>query len=171
MVDVRIFTDGACSGNPGRGGYATVIVAPGGTFELSGHEPATTNNRMELLAVIVALAAVEVGRRVCVSSDSKYVIDPLTKNWTAGWLKRQWRKADGSPVASADLWKRVLAEGRQYRGVQWSWVRAHNGNLYNERADALATHARDGQVVTLRPIGSTKSWADRSSSHFRTVRF
>lgn len=170
MVDVKIFTDGACSGNPGRGGYAAVIVAPGGTFELSGHEPATTNNRMELLAAIEALAAVEVGPRVCVSSDSKYVIDPLTKNWIAGWLKRKWRKADGLPVANADLWKRVLAEDLRHGGVEWSWVRAHNGNLYNERADQLAKSARDGQVVTLRAIGSTESWADRSS-HFRSVRF
>lgn len=147
-----------------------MIVTPGGTFELSGHEPATTNNRMELLAVIEALAVTEVGQRVCVSSDSKYVIDPLTKNWTDGWLKREWRKADGSPVANADLWKRLLAEDRRHGGVEWRWVRGHNGNVYNERADALATNARDGQVVTFRLIGSAESWAGRSSN-FRSVRF
>lgn len=147
-----------------------MIVTPGGTLELSGHEPATTNNWMELLAVIEALAVVEVGQRVCVSSDSKYVIDTLTKNWTGGWLKREWRKADGSPVANADLLKRVLAEDRRHGGVEWSWVRGHNGNVYKERADALATNARDGQVVTFRLIGLTESWADRSSN-FRSVRF
>lgn len=170
MVDVKIFTDGACSGNPGRGGYAAVIVTPGGTYELSGHEPATTNNRMELRAVIEALAAVEVGQGVCVSSDSRYLVDAFSKHWTAGWLKRKWRKADGSPVPNADLWKRILAEDRRHGGVEWRWVRAHNGNLYNERADQLAKSARDGQVVRLRLIGSTETWADRSNN-FQSVRF
>jgi ribonuclease HI len=133
---VALHTDGACSGNPGPGGWGAILVAGGQEKELCGGEAATTNNRMELMAVIVGLETLTRPCSVTVYSDSKYVIDGIT-GWIHGWKKRGWKKADGKPVLNADLWQRLdAARGRHQ--VSWQWVKGHAGDVMNERADALA---------------------------------
>jgi ribonuclease HI len=140
-AQVDIYTDGACRGNPGPGGWAAVLMSGGRERELSGAESATTNNRMELLAVINALGALK--RRVSarVYTDSQYVRLGMTE-WLAGWKARGWRTADRKPVRNQDLWQQLdeLAAGHD---VEWHWVKGHSGNPGNERCDALANAAID----------------------------
>jgi ribonuclease HI len=139
---VEVYADGACKGNPGPGGWGVLLVAEGRERELHGGEPATTNNRMELTAVIRALEALPHGSRVLLYTDSQYVQKGMTE-WIASWKRRGWRTADKKPVKNEDLWKHLdeLARDRQ---VAWHWVRGHNGHPGNERADALANKGVDG---------------------------
>ena len=147
-AEVEIFTDGACSGNPGPGGWGVVLrwrPPPRGLSrgapeyvekELSGSEPATTNNRMELTAAIMGLGALKRPCRVRLYSDSQYLRDGISK-WIAGWKARGWRTADKKPVKNVDLWQQLEAAAEPHR-VEWVWVRGHAGHPENERADALA---------------------------------
>jgi ribonuclease HI len=142
---VEIFADGACSGNPGPGGWGTVLRSGGHEKELSGFEPETTNNRMELTAVIESLALLKRHTPVAIYTDSEYVKNGITR-WHTGWVRRNWRNAAGDPVANMDLWRRLLDASARHK-VDWRWVRGHSGNPMNERADALATIARDRMMA------------------------
>ncbi len=137
MADVVIYADGACKGNPGPGGWGVWMVAGGHEKELFGGEAHTTNNRMELTAVIQALGALKRRCSVVLYTDSQYVKDGIT-TWIHGWKKRGWLTADKKPVKNAELWRR-LDELNAAHDVQWRWVRGHAGDPGNERADMLAT--------------------------------
>ncbi len=134
---VEMFTDGACSGNPGPGGWGTVLRYNGVERELSGGEENTTNNRMELTAVIEGLRALKQPCRVLLRTDSKYVADGVLKGWADGWQKRGWRKADGKPALNPDLWEQLLELLGQH-DVEITWIKGHNGHPENERCDRLA---------------------------------
>ena len=136
---VEIYTDGACSGNPGPGGWGAILVHGKVEKELSGYEPETTNNRMEMTAAIKALAALKTSCRVDLYTDSTYVKDGFTK-WLKDWKKRGWKTADKKPVKNADLWQE-LEEAASRHDIKWHWVRGHDGHEYNERADTLARNA------------------------------
>jgi len=136
---VEIFTDGACKGNPGPGGWAAILRAGGKEKELSGAEPQTTNNRMELMGAIGGLRALTKPCRVTLSTDSKYVMDGITK-WVFGWQRNGWKTADRKPVKNADLWQALIEATRTHQ-VTWQWVKGHAGHPENERADALANEA------------------------------
>ena len=133
---VEIYTDGACKGNPGPGGWGVLLKRDGGTRELHGGEPHTTNNRMELTAVIRALEALEPGTRAKLHTDSQYVHLGISK-WIRDWKRRGWRTAEKKPVKNEDLWRRLDELAAQHQ-VDWIWVRGHVGNAGNERADELA---------------------------------
>ncbi len=135
---VEIFTDGACSGNPGPGGYGAILRYGEVTKELSGGEANTTNNRMELTAVITALETLNRPCDVIVTTDSKYIVDSITKGWVYGWKKRGWKKSDKSPALNVDLWERMLAMLEKHK-VEFAWIKGHNGHVENERCDELAT--------------------------------
>ena len=142
MKHVDIYTDGACRGNPGPGGWGAILVYNGIEKELSGGEPETTNNRMELTAVISALTALKEPCEITLTSDSKYVIDGITKGWAESWRARGWKKADKSPALNPDLWEKLLNLLDLHK-VTFVWVRGHNGHSYNERCDTLATTFAD----------------------------
>jgi ribonuclease HI len=133
---IEIWTDGACSGNPGPGGWGVLIHINGEVTELFGGERATTNNRMELMAAIEALKAIPPGASAILNVDSLYVKDGLTK-WIKGWKKNGWKTASKDPVKNQDLWQALDALAAA-RTLDWNWVRGHNGDAGNERADALA---------------------------------
>lgn len=137
MKSVDIFTDGACSGNPGPGGWGAVLRFAGKEKELSGGEENTTNNRMELTAVIKALEALKEPCEVRLVTDSKYVSDGLSKGWARSWQKNGWRKADKKPALNSDLWERLLTL-TDIHGVTVEWVKGHAGHPENERCDRLA---------------------------------
>ncbi|MFM5907457.1 MAG: ribonuclease HI [Novosphingobium sp.] len=139
MKQVEIFTDGACKGNPGPGGWGAILRMGHHEKELSGGDPATTNNRMELLAVIRALGALKEPCKVKLHTDSRYVIDGIT-GWVFGWQKNGWKNAAKKPVANADLWQDLLVATRPHK-VEWIWVKGHDGHPENERADELASNA------------------------------
>ncbi|MBS1913204.1 MAG: ribonuclease HI [Bacteroidetes bacterium] len=141
--DVTIYTDGACSGNPGPGGYGVVLLAGGKRLELSEGYRRTTNNRMELLAVIAALERLNRPCAVRLYSDSQYVVDSVTKRWVYSWQRNNWRKADKKPALNVDLWKRLLPLLEKHT-VEFKWVRGHNNNVENERCDELAVAASFG---------------------------
>ena len=134
---VHIFTDGACKGNPGPGGWGALLRISETEKELSGGEALTTNNRMELTAAIRGLQALKRPCRVLLTTDSRYVMDGLTK-WIHGWLKNGWKTADKKPVKNADLWQELLAAAAAHR-VEWKWVKGHAGHDENERVDQLAS--------------------------------
>ena len=136
---IEIFTDGACSGNPGPGGWGAVMRFKGVEKELSGGEPATTNNRMELMAAIAALEALKRPSEVALTTDSTYLRDGITR-WIHDWKRRNWKTAAKKPVKNVDLWQRLEAAIAPHR-VTWHWVRGHTGHPENERADALARAA------------------------------
>ena len=138
---VEIFTDGACRGNPGPGGWAALLRTGGKERILSGGETPTTNNRMELTAAIEALAALKRPCRVALHTDSQYVRDGITK-WIHGWLRNGWRTADRKPVKNAELWQRLLDAAAPHQ-IAWHWVKAHSGHAENERVDALACAEAD----------------------------
>jgi ribonuclease HI len=139
LPHVEIATDGACKGNPGRGGWGALIRFGAREKELSGGEPVTTNNRMELMAAIQALNALTKPCHVTLSTDSRYVMDGLTK-WIHGWRKNGWKTADRKPVKNAELWQALLDAAAPHR-VEWKWVKGHAGHPDNERADKLASDA------------------------------
>ncbi len=136
---VEIFTDGACSGNPGPGGWGALLRFGDRERELSGGEEQTTNNRMELTAVIQALAALKRPCRITLHTDSKYVLDGYER-WMPGWKKRGWKTADNKPVKNQDLWE-ALDQGIKGHAVTWVWVKGHAGHAENERVDQLAVLA------------------------------
>ena len=142
MKTVEIYTDGACSGNPGPGGWGAVLRYQGKEKELSGGEAMTTNNRMELTAVIEALEALKEPCAVELWSDSKYVVDALEKGWARGWQKKGWIKADKKPALNPDLWARLL-ELSETHELRCHWVKGHADNEFNNRCDALAVAARE----------------------------
>ena len=141
LPHVEIFTDGACRGNPGPGGWGAVLRAGAHEREIFGYEPHTTNNRMEMMAAIQALAALKRPSDVLLTTDSQYLHKGLTE-WLAGWKKRGWRTASRQPVKNADLWQNLEAEVARHK-VRWAWVRGHSGHPENERADRLANRAID----------------------------
>lgn len=138
--DIIIYTDGACTGNPGPGGYGTVIIEGGNRIELSGGYRMTTNNRMELTAIIEGLTSLKTPSQVSLYSDSKYVVDAVTKGWAKKWRSRDWFKSDGNPAKNPDLWVRLL-DLLDIHDVSFVWVRGHAGNRENERCDHLAVAA------------------------------
>lgn len=140
MKKINLYTDGACSGNPGPGGWGAVLEFNGTRKELSGGSADTTNNRMELLGVISGLEALREPCEVTLCSDSKYVIDGLSKGWAKGWRARGWKKSDKTPALNSDLWARLL-ELTEIHTMKYVWVRGHNGHAENERCDALAVAA------------------------------
>ena len=140
MKKVAIYTDGACSGNPGKGGWGAVLVYRSAEKELSGGEKNTTNNRMELTAVIMALKELKEPCEVTVTTDSKYVCDAINRGWLESWRKNGWRKADKKPALNVDLWEELLTLLAVHK-VEFVWVKGHNGHPYNERCDKLAVSA------------------------------
>ncbi len=144
MDQVEIFTDGACSGNPGPGGWGTILRAKGTEKELSGAEKDTTNNRMEMMAVIVGLEALQRACQVKITTDSQYVMKGMME-WLPGWKKRNWVTAGKKAVKNVDLWQR-LEKAAQGHELEWAWVRGHQGHVENERADQLAVAAREALV-------------------------
>lgn len=139
MKQIEIYTDGACSGNPGPGGWGAVLVYNGKEKELSGSEKNTTNNRMELTAVIMALNALNQPCEVKLTTDSKYVCDAINKSWVYSWRKNGWKKSDKKPALNVDLWKELLSLLEKHE-VQFIWVKGHNGHKYNEICDTLAVN-------------------------------
>ncbi|MCR5110829.1 MAG: ribonuclease HI [Ruminococcus sp.] len=146
MKSVEIFTDGACSGNPGPGGYGVVLRfrSQEKTFEkeLSGGDKSTTNNRMELMGVIQGLSALKEPCQVTLTTDSKYVVDSITKGWVYGWKKKGWIKSDKKPALNVDLWEMLLPLLEKHK-VTFNWVKGHAGHPENERCDRLAVEQRD----------------------------
>ncbi len=138
---VEIFTDGACSGNPGVGGYGAILRYNGQQKEISGFEAETTNNRMELMAVIRALESLNRSCRVCVVTDSKYVVKGITE-WIHNWKRNSWKTSGKKDVLNKDLWLRLLNLAEKY-DIAWQWVRGHDGHLENEQCDRLAREAID----------------------------
>tara|TARA_R110001606_G_scaffold395213_2_gene567165 strand:- start:61290 stop:61727 length:438 start_codon:yes stop_codon:yes gene_type:complete len=141
MDKIEIFTDGACSGNPGPGGWGAILRSKGVEKELSGGEKDTTNNRMEMMAVIVALEALTRPCEVTVTTDSQYVMKGMME-WLPGWKKRNWLTAAKKPVKNVDLWQRMEKAAVSHK-LDWVWVRGHQGHIENERADQLAVTARE----------------------------
>ena len=139
---VTIYTDGACSGNPGPGGWGAILSYKGMEKEISGGEKQTTNNRMELTAVIKALSALKESCVVELYSDSKYVIDALEKGWALGWRKKNWIKSDKKPALNPDLWAELLELTAKHE-MHYHWVKGHADNEFNERCDRMAVAERD----------------------------
>ena len=139
MQEVTIYSDGACEGNPGPGGYAAIVDIGGERREILGSEKQTTNNRMELKAVIAALGTLPEPSSVRVVTDSQYVANGM-RSWIHGWKRKGWRNASGEPVKNRDLWEELDRLARPHR-VRWEWIRGHSGHPENERADALARRA------------------------------
>lgn len=142
MKTVQVYTDGACSGNPGPGGWGAILCYQGHERELSGGEANTTNNRMELSGVIAALQCLKEPCRVELYSDSKYVIDGLSKGWAKSWRSKGWIKSDRKPALNPDLWETLLTLTERHE-MEYHWVKGHADNAYNNRCDALAVHERE----------------------------
>lgn len=140
LKEVQIFSDGACSGNPGPGGYGVILRCDGYEKELSGGEPHTTNNRMELLGVITGLEALKYPCRVVIQTDSRYVVDGIEKGWARSWRKNGWIKSDKKPALNSDLWERLLNLLERHE-VRFTWIKGHAGHPENERCDRLAVEA------------------------------
>ena len=143
MKIVDIFTDGACKGNPGPGGWGALLRTGSAEKELSGSEPDTTNNRMEMTGVICALHALTEPCSVRLHTDSRYVIDGMTK-WIVGWQRKGWVNASKKPVANQDLWLALIAAAKPHQ-IAWIWVKGHAGHAENERVDRLASDAAEAQ--------------------------
>lgn len=137
MKKVNIYTDGACSGNPGKGGWGAILIYNDIEKEISGGADDTTNNRMELTAVIMALEMLKQPCEVTLTTDSKYVCDAVVKGWLYNWEKNNWKKADKKPALNVDLWQQLLPLLEKHK-VTFEWIKGHNGNPYNERCDRLA---------------------------------
>ena len=137
MKKVYIYTDGACSGNPGPGGWGAILVYNGREKAMCGGEKETTNNRMELTAALSALEALREPCDVVLTSDSKYLVDAVEKGWLESWRKKNWKKADGKPALNPDLWERIWQQLQKHT-VEFIWIKGHAGYEYNERCDAMA---------------------------------
>jgi ribonuclease HI len=144
---VEIWTDGGCKPNPGPGGWAVILKFKGTVKELSGGEMETTNNRMELTAAAEALGALTRPCSVVLHTDSEYLKNGITR-WHTGWVRKNWRNAAGDPVKNMDLWQRILDAAKPHC-IEWLWVRGHSGNEMNERADQLATAARERMKISV----------------------
>lgn len=158
--DIHIYTDGSAIGNPGPGGYGIILILDGETMEFAQGFQYTTNNRMEMLAVITALEKIpdiHRNRKVIVHSDSQYTINGITKGWAKSWKKRGWKKADGKPALNPDLWKRMLAVTEQYSGLTFKWIKGHAGHPLNERVDELANRSARSSVGLLVDEGYTRA--------------
>ena len=142
LPHVEIFTDGACKGNPGPGGWGALIRMGAREKEVSGGDPLTTNNRMELMAAIKALEALTKPCRVKLTTDSNYVRDGIMK-WIHGWMRNGWKTSDRKPVKNADLWQMLLEASKRHQ-VEWHWVKGHSGHAENDRVDELACAAAEG---------------------------
>ena len=142
MKHVDIYTDGACRGNPGKGGWGAILIYGKNKKEMSGGERQTTNNRMELMAAIEALSILKEPCEVTLTTDSKYLCDAIEKGWAEGWRKRGWVKPDKKPALNPDLWEKLL-DLLKIHNVTLVWVKGHNGHPYNERCDVLATTFAD----------------------------
>ena len=140
MKEIDLYTDGACSGNPGAGGYGAILIYRGGEREISGGEPSTTNNRMEIYAVIAGLRCLKEKCKVNIYSDSAYTVNAFNQHWIDNWIKSGWKKADGKPVLNAELWQELYSLVRQHE-VRFIKVKGHADNEYNNRCDALARAA------------------------------
>ncbi|MCL4537935.1 MAG: ribonuclease HI [Nitrospirae bacterium] len=136
---VEIYADGACSGNPGIGGFGAILRSGGKEKEISGYDEMTTNNRMELLAVISALEALKKPCKATITTDSNYVVKGMTE-WIHGWIKNNWKNSQKKDVLNRDLWERLLKASSRH-DVNWVWIKGHNGHIENERCDALAREA------------------------------
>lgn len=146
---IKIYTDGACSGNPGKGGYGTILIAQDDNGKIHRKEltqgyKVTTNNRMELLAAIVGLEALKKPCDVELTSDSKYLVDAFNQKWIDGWVKKGWKSANKQPVKNQDLWKRLL-EAKKDHNVKFIWIKGHNGHEYNERCDEMAVQSSNSE--------------------------
>lgn len=150
MKNVTIYCDGACSGNPGPGGYGTILVYQGHEKELSAAEAQTTNNRMELMGAIAGLELLREPCEVTLVSDSRYLCESILQGWVFQWKKNGWKKSDKKPALNIDLWERMLRQLRRHQ-VQVQWVKGHAGHAYNERCDQLAVQA----YTTLKEKGRT----------------
>ena len=137
MKTVEIYTDGACSGNPGPGGWGAVLVYNGREKRISGGERSTTNNRMELTAAIEGLSALTEPCEVHLVSDSKYLVDGMTKGWARSWKSKGWKKSDGKPALNPDLWEKLLCLSEVHK-ITYEWIKGHAGHEYNEICDRLA---------------------------------
>lgn len=144
MKQVTLYTDGACRGNPGPGGWGAILVYGTTEKELSGGEKQTTNNRMELEAAIAGLGALKEPCEVSLYSDSKYLVDAITCGWLEGWRRRGWKRGKNAPVLNPDLWEKLYQLLHMHK-VTLHWVKGHDGHAYNERCDALATAFADSQ--------------------------
>ena len=142
MKHVDIYTDGACRGNPGKGGWGAILVYGTKSKEMSGGERNTTNNRMELTGAIEALAVLKEPCEVTLTSDSKYLVDAISRGWLDSWRKNGWRKANRSEVLNVDLWQKLITQLERHK-VTFVWVHGHAGHEYNERCDVLATTFAD----------------------------
>ena len=142
MKKVELYTDGACRGNPGPGGWGAILVYRGKEKELSGGEASTTNNRMELMAAIAGMSALREPCEIVLTSDSKYLVDAINKGWLASWKRNGWRNADKSAVLNVELWQKIDSL-LEIHDVSFVWVHGHTGHPYNERCDALATAFAD----------------------------
>ncbi len=143
LKEVYLYTDGACRGNPGKGGWGAILKYGKFQKEMSGGEPMTTNNRMELLGAINGLEALKEPCRVILTSDSKYLVDGITKGWARSWKAKGWKKGDGKPALNPELWDRLLTLCDKHE-VEFVWVKGHAGHPENERCDELATSFADG---------------------------
>lgn len=162
---IELWTDGACKGNPGPGGWGAILLIPDQpAVELSGYEPATTNNRMELTAVIEGLRYLpNRSASVTVHTDSQLVVKGMTE-WIGGWQRKNWRKSDGDPVLNAELWQALLVESQRLGQVRWQWVRGHSGVPLNERADQLAVQAIERRGASPSPVPGLAPAATTSES-------
>ncbi len=148
MPSVQIYTDGACSGNPGPGGYGAILKYGIRSREISGGYRLTTNNRMELMAIVKSLAELKKPCRVDLYSDSRYVVDAFNLGWVNSWIKNGWAKSDGSPVKNIDLWKKIIELSRPHK-INWIWVKGHSDNEFNARCDRLAVEASRGDRLAV----------------------
>lgn len=155
LPSVTIYTDGACRGNPGPGGWGAMLVSGSHEKTLNGFAPTTTNNRMELTAAIMALRALKRECAVELWTDSEYLRLGITQ-WIHGWIKRNWKTANRQPVKNADLWRELLSETQRHR-INWHWVKGHAGHPGNERADALANAAIDAHAAQAAATSPTSS--------------
>ena len=142
MKHINIFTDGACSGNPGPGGFAAIVQYDDYEQEITGGETNTTNNRMELIAVIEALNSLKESFKITLYTDSQYIVNAINKGWLESWISKNWKKSDGKLVLNIDLWQE-LVELLKIHKVTFKWVKGHNGHPENERCDKLAVQQRD----------------------------
>lgn len=145
MKKVEIYSDGACSGNPGPGGFGTILVYQGRERELCGAEKETTNNRMELMGALAGLEALKEPCQVTLISDSRYLCESISQKWVFQWEQNGWRKKDKKPALNVDLWERILEQLRRHQ-VEIQWVKGHAGHPYNERCDKLAVAAYKEQI-------------------------